>query len=94
MAVARELTKLHEEFFRGRVSGAVKHYTANPPRGEITLVLAGGRLVKETWSEQQLRLALEEAKSKQNSPTQIARQLAQESGWPRREIYQILIDME
>lgn len=94
MAVARELTKLHEEFFRGRTSQALEHYTANPPRGEITLVLAGERRVKEAWSEQQLRLALEEAKSKDSSPAQIARKLAQESGWPRREIYQILIDME
>ncbi len=41
VAVARELTKRFEETWRGTVSGAVAHFTANPPRGEITLVVAG-----------------------------------------------------
>ncbi len=39
VAVCRELTKLHEEVFRGRVSQAVEHFTE--PRGEFTLVIEG-----------------------------------------------------
>jgi 16S rRNA (cytidine1402-2'-O)-methyltransferase len=39
IAVCRELTKLHEEVFRGTVGGAKAHFTA--PRGEFTLVIAG-----------------------------------------------------
>ena len=39
LAVCRELTKLHEEVFRGVVSEALAHFTE--PRGEITLVIAG-----------------------------------------------------
>ncbi len=41
MAVARELTKLHEEIFRGRISQALAHFSTQPVRGEITLVVAG-----------------------------------------------------
>jgi 16S rRNA (cytidine1402-2'-O)-methyltransferase len=41
IAVCRELTKLHEEVFRGTVSGAIAHFTE--PRGEFTLVIAGKR---------------------------------------------------
>jgi len=41
-AVARELTKIHEEFVRGRVSELRAHFSAHPPRGEITLVVEGG----------------------------------------------------
>ncbi len=39
VAVCRELTKIHEEVFRGRVSQAIEHFTE--PRGEFTLVIEG-----------------------------------------------------
>ncbi len=39
--VARELTKLHEEVWRGTLSQAAAHYGANPPKGELTVVIAG-----------------------------------------------------
>lgn len=41
VCVARELTKIYEEFFRGAASAALAHYRANPPRGEIVLLIAG-----------------------------------------------------
>ena len=41
IAVSRELTKVHEEVFRGRISQAIEHFTA--PRGEFTLVIEGRR---------------------------------------------------
>lgn len=41
VVVARELTKLHEELWRGSLGAAVDHFATNPPRGEVTLVLAG-----------------------------------------------------
>jgi 16S rRNA (cytidine1402-2'-O)-methyltransferase len=39
LAVCRELTKLHEEIFRGTVSESINHFTK--PRGEFTLVIEG-----------------------------------------------------
>lgn len=39
IAVCRELTKLHEEVFRGTVSQAIAHFSR--PKGEFTLVVAG-----------------------------------------------------
>jgi len=39
VAVCRELTKIHEEVFRGRVSQAIEHFAE--PRGEFTLVIEG-----------------------------------------------------
>ncbi len=41
IAVARELTKLHEEVFRGTVAEAIVQFTSRRPRGELTLVVAG-----------------------------------------------------
>jgi 16S rRNA (cytidine1402-2'-O)-methyltransferase len=39
VCVARELTKIHEEYRRGNPVELAAHYAANPPRGEITLVI-------------------------------------------------------
>jgi 16S rRNA (cytidine1402-2'-O)-methyltransferase len=39
IAICRELTKIHEEVFRGRISQAIEHFTQ--PRGEFTLVIEG-----------------------------------------------------
>ena len=41
IAVCRELTKIHEEVFRGTLSQSIKHFTQ--PRGEFTLVIEGNR---------------------------------------------------
>ncbi len=41
LVIARELTKLHEQWLRTTVGGALEHFSHTPPRGEITLVLAG-----------------------------------------------------
>ena len=43
VAVCRELTKLHEEVRRGTAEELLAHYTAHPPRGEITLVFHPGQ---------------------------------------------------
>jgi len=39
--VAREITKLHEEFFRGTIEQAIEKFENTQPRGEIILVIEG-----------------------------------------------------
>ena len=46
VAVCRELTKLHEEVFRGTLAEAAAHYAAHPPKGEATLVVSSRRAVR------------------------------------------------
>lgn len=41
VALARELTKLHEEVWRGTLAGAAEHLAAREPRGEYVIVLDG-----------------------------------------------------
>ncbi|HYY29449.1 MAG TPA: 16S rRNA (cytidine(1402)-2'-O)-methyltransferase [Chthoniobacterales bacterium] len=41
ICVARELTKRHEEYRRGAVAEVLAHYESHPPKGEITLLIAG-----------------------------------------------------
>lgn len=41
ISVSRELTKFYEETVRGTASEVLEHYTQNPPKGEIVIVVAG-----------------------------------------------------
>jgi 16S rRNA (cytidine1402-2'-O)-methyltransferase len=39
--IAREMTKIHQELFRGRVTDALKYFSEKKVMGEITVVLSG-----------------------------------------------------
>jgi len=93
IAVGRELTKLHEEIFRGSFSEARQYFTRNPPRGEFTLVLGGKPHQTERWTEEQLNTELQAHLTKGEPASQLAAQLAGLSGWSRKEIYQHLLEI-
>ena len=40
-SVSREISKIHEETVRGTLTELIEHFTANDPRGEIVIVVAG-----------------------------------------------------
>jgi 16S rRNA (cytidine1402-2'-O)-methyltransferase len=94
IAMGRELTKLHEEIFRGSLSQARQHFSKNPPRGEFTLVLAGNTARAEPWSEDRLNAEMQAYLKRGETTRQIASQLAEPSGWSRREIYQQLLKIQ
>jgi 16S rRNA (cytidine1402-2'-O)-methyltransferase len=85
-AVARELTKLHEEVARGSLSELAQRFSAEV-RGEVTLLVAGaadtGRpgLVEDLDDELECRLAAGEPAS------EIARLVARSRGLRKREVY-------
>ena len=93
MAVARELTKLYEEIYRGRISQALAYFSGQPLRGEFTLVIGGREPVQERWNEAQLRLLIHESLEKGDSPSKIAADLADLSAWPRRSIYRMVMEI-
>ncbi len=86
-ALARELTKLHEQIVRGRLSELAERF-AGEVRGEVTLVVAGaagaGRPAAEGETlEAELRRRLQSGEP----PTAVARQVARARGLSRREVY-------
>jgi 16S rRNA (cytidine1402-2'-O)-methyltransferase len=91
VAVCRELTKIHEEVFRGVVSQALAHFTQ--PRGEFTLVIAG----KEEVEEPQLTEAIERQLGNLHRSGVTAKEavtrLARETGLSRRELYRAWLRM-
>jgi len=91
IAVAREITKLHEEIWRGPVSEAREHFS-DEIRGEITLVIAGAP-APPLWDEEHVREAVTQLIGQGVSHREAVKQVAQSSGWPRRTIYQLTINV-
>lgn len=84
-AVARELTKLHEEVRRGPLGELAAHYgAAGPPKGEI-VVLVGPPLA-ETADAGDLDAALHEALAAKPLKEAVA-EIARRTGLPRRQVY-------
>jgi 16S rRNA (cytidine1402-2'-O)-methyltransferase len=91
--VARELTKIHEELVRGTLHDLLARFAESPPRGEVTIVVAGAAATTadttiDVEAEVKRRLANGE------SPKEIAAALALLSGKPKRQIYQLAIALK
>lgn len=95
LAVARELTKQYEEVFRGTVNEALAHFTAHPPRGEITLVVEGAG-EKEPRPADRGNVAAEVAELQARGLTraEALREAARRRGLSRRQLYQRLLGEE
>ena len=90
LAVARELTKLHEEIFRGTVNTAQKYFAQAPVRGEVTLVVGGSADSRpEKWDVTRVQAALQAALQAGESRGKAAKEIGAQSGWARREVYRL-----
>ncbi len=89
LSVGRELTKMHEEIWRGRVSQALEYFSQGRIRGEITLVIDGAASDQNLWSEDQIRAALAAEMGKGLGRKEAVTQVAEQSRWRKREIYQL-----
>jgi 16S rRNA (cytidine1402-2'-O)-methyltransferase len=93
IAVARELTKIHEEVWRSSLSQALEHFERNPPRGEFTLVIAGAEdEAQAAWDEEQVRSALAELLSQGLDKKEAIKRVAKAAHWPRRQVYKAALD--
>lgn len=91
MAAARELTKLHEEIYRAVISQVKIYFTEHEPRGEFTLVVAGKATVdSRQWTAEELLVSIQQGLKNKQPAKALAAELAKQSGWPRREIYDLI----
>lgn len=94
VVVARELTKIHEEFVRGVARSVCDHFRENEPRGEITLLVGGAPdQPAETWDDERIRDALRAQLADGLSRRDAARLVAQQSGRDRRSVYALSLDL-
>ena len=90
-AACRELTKLHEDIQRGTLASLMARFGEQAPRGEFTLVVAGAP-ARTAWDEARVRGEIARRRARGETPTQAARQVAQASGWARRDVYRIAVE--
>ena len=91
--MARELTKIHEEFLRGKISELEK--ILDEPKGEFVIVVAGygGEKILETSAENFLEVyknLLDEGIDKKSA----LREVAKKFNISRREVYGKVIESE
>ncbi len=101
VVVARELTKLHEEFVRLPISEARQHFEHQRPRGECTLLFAGADSLPPAADEpdphereQRLYRRLRELRAAGERGSAAARTMAKELGMPRSDVYQVWLALD
>jgi 16S rRNA (cytidine1402-2'-O)-methyltransferase len=87
-AVVRETTKLFEEVVRGGLGDLAGRWTDAPPKGEITLVVAGVREGERSAAGDAPGLTVEDLTAAGLEPRQAAKVLARLQGRSSREVYQ------
>ncbi|MBI4928787.1 MAG: 16S rRNA (cytidine(1402)-2'-O)-methyltransferase [Anaerolineae bacterium] len=93
-AAARELTKVHEEFVRGRLTEITNHFTRNDPRGEFTLVVSGAALAPLEWNENELLDWLRNKMAEQPTGGDLVDEAAAQSGWRKNKVYKLLVQLK
>ncbi|MBV6624053.1 MAG: 16S rRNA (cytidine(1402)-2'-O)-methyltransferase [Rivularia sp. (in: Bacteria)] len=94
IVLARELTKMYEEFWRGSIAGACSYYESKSPVGEYTLVVAGNTAAERQFTRKELLAELETIMNQGISPSQASRQLAASTSLPRRQLYQLALTLK
>ena len=92
--VARELTKLHEEFRAGTLAELAGYYSEHPPRGEITIVLEGTGAPAQPPDRtgeavEQATLLLAEGLTRR----EVVRRISETLGLPRNDAYRLVMEL-
>jgi 16S rRNA (cytidine1402-2'-O)-methyltransferase len=86
--VARELTKLHEQFVRGALGELVVE-----PRGEL-VILVEGRTGEQRWSQAEVRSALAEGLQRGDRLKPLSAEVAERAGWTSKDVYRLGLSLK
>lgn len=96
IVVARELTKLHEDLWRGRISEVEAHvceaYVGREIPGEITLVVSGADDTVPERTPEEVAAEMRRLRASGMSLKEASRQVARTCGIPAKEAYRLGID--
>ncbi len=91
VAVARELTKLHEEFRRGTLAEVAGYYREHPPRGEVTVVVGPAEAPgDESRRLKEAAVLAREFLAKGRKPSDAAREISHSLALPKNTVYRIV----
>ena len=93
ITLARELTKIHENFWRGTIAEAIAFYQKNQPKGEYTIILAGNSENEYLeLSEKEIKAEMNKLLAQGMSKSEASKYLATQTSMSRREIYQLTLE--
>jgi 16S rRNA (cytidine1402-2'-O)-methyltransferase len=91
-AIARELTKMHEEVRRGPLSELIEWANSAPPKGEIVVIIAGAAGDKEEIAPAELAEKARKLMSSGMARREALTEVARSSGVPRRKVFDALVE--
>ncbi|MGH7788666.1 MAG: 16S rRNA (cytidine(1402)-2'-O)-methyltransferase [Candidatus Binatia bacterium] len=94
MVIAREVTKLYESFIRGDAVSLAASAGDLVARGEVTLFIAPSEVPTPAATEREMRASVARLRGEGLHLKEIAKQLAGDSGWSARDIYQMGLEPE
>ena len=91
IVLVRELTKLYEEYQRGRLTEILAYIAENPPKGECLLIVSGYEKQEneQQLSETNLKDLVEELVGEGMRPNQAIKKIAKDNNFNRQELYQL-----
>jgi len=90
VAICRELTKIHEEIFRGMISQAIEHFTE--PKGEFTLVIEGKRKEDKPSLTEDIERQLHHMRLSGVTAKEAIAEVAGETGLSKKELYRAWLE--
>jgi 16S rRNA (cytidine1402-2'-O)-methyltransferase len=90
IVVAREVSKIHEEFLRGRLNEVAEQIRNREIRGELTLLVSGSQEQSEI-SQDQINAEIRKLKNKGMRVKEIAEILGEKFGYSKKEIYRLAL---
>lgn len=93
IVIAREITKIHEEIYRGSIKEALQHLQLQPARGEISLVIQGFEHIDTKYTSEELTDLINKKISEGKSAKTITSELFITSGWKKKELYDFIVQL-
>lgn len=93
LVVAREVTKMHEEFCRGRVSELMSQFKTQKVRGEITLVVRGLTVQTPVSDTLMMEAEILRLRSEGMHVKEIAEVLGEQYGYSKKAIYRLTLEL-
>ena len=91
LALVREITKIHEEVIRTTVSGALKKYETESPKGEFVLILAGKQPAEREYTLDEAAAMAQALMDKGMSMNAAAKEIALQTKLKKNDIYKALL---
>jgi 16S rRNA (cytidine1402-2'-O)-methyltransferase len=90
LVVAREMTKIHEEFFHGSADDAVAHFSRRPVKGEVVLVIPPSSAGPQMNARDALRNLLDDSSLSRREAVKV---VAREYGLPVSDVYRMSLSL-